>query len=231
MKPKGKIVILTGAGISAESGLGTFRDTNGLWTQVNIEDVATPEAFARNPLKVHDFYNMRRARAAAAAPNPAHHALTRLQQERDVVIITQNVDNLHEKAGSEALHMHGELSRALCHTCAHHWTAPAVMSPQDRCPNCGRTTTRPDIVWFGEMPYHMDIIAEHLQTCALFAAIGTSGAVYPAAGFGQEAALAGAETVEINLAASDVSDTFDHHLPGPASRTVPAWVARLLAAD
>ena len=231
MQTKGKIVVLTGAGMSAESGLGTFRDTNGLWTQVNIEEVATPDAFARNPRKVHDFYNMRRANAAAATPNPAHHALTRLQQARETVIITQNVDSLHEAAGSEVIHMHGELARALCHSCGHRWDALLVMSEQDRCPNCGKTATRPDIVWFGEMPYHMEIIAQHLQSCALFAAIGTSGAVYPAAGFGQEAAWAGAETLEINLAASDVSDSFDHHLTGPASEVVPTWVDGLLTKD
>ncbi|MFZ5962439.1 NAD-dependent deacylase [Thalassococcus sp. BH17M4-6] len=231
MHRKSKITILTGAGISAESGLGTFRDRNGLWTQVNIEDVATPEAFARDPAKVHAFYNMRRANAADASPNAAHHALTKLQNDwpGDVVLITQNVDGLHERAGSEVLHMHGQLDRALCAACGHRWDAPRVMDPQDPCPDCARPATRPDIVWFGEMPYHMEEIAEHLRDCDLFAAIGTSGAVYPAAGFCAEAAMAGAETVELNLAESDVSASFGQRIEGPASSAVPDWVAGLLA--
>ena len=226
-----KIVILTGAGISAESGLGTFRDEGGLWAQHRIEDVATPEAFARNPELVHRFYNLRRAQAAEAEPNAAHHALTRLQAvwPDDVVIVTQNVDGLHEKAGSAAIHMHGALTRALCAKCDARWDAPAQMCRHDRCPHCGTAATRPDIVWFGEMPYHMDEIAAHMQTCAMFVAIGTSGQVYPAAGFVQEAALCGAATVEINMRDSDMSHAFDTHLKGPASKVVPQWVDRLLA--
>ncbi|MGR3271443.1 NAD-dependent deacylase [Thalassococcus profundi] len=229
MTPKTGIVVLTGAGVSAESGLGTFRDTDGLWTQVNIEEVATPEAFARDPAKVHAFYNMRRGKARAADPNAAHHALARLQQARpDTVLITQNVDDLHERAGAAPIHMHGALAGALCQACGHRWAAPEVMSPDDACPGCAARATRPDIVWFGEMPYHMERIAEHLQECDLFVAIGTSGAVYPAAGFGAEAAMAGAETLEINLAASDVTDGFDRHIVGPATQTVPDWVDRVL---
>ena len=230
MTPKTGIVVLTGAGVSAESGLGTFRDTDGLWTQVNIDEVATPQAFARDPAKVHAFYNMRRAKARAALPNAAHHALARLQQARpNTVLVTQNVDDLHERAGASPIHMHGALSGALCHACGHRWDAPEVMSPDDTCPGCGARATRPDIVWFGEMPYHMERIAEHLQECDLFVAIGTSGAVYPAAGFGAEAAMYGAETLEINLAASDVTDGFDRHIVGPATQTVPAWVDSLLS--
>ncbi|MBN9888400.1 NAD-dependent deacylase [Salipiger abyssi] len=226
-----KIVILTGAGISAESGLGTFRDEGGLWAQHRIEDVATPEGFARDPGLVHRFYNTRRAQALEAAPNPAHEALARLQRDwpGEVVIVTQNVDALHEKAGAEAIHMHGELAGALCFACGHRWPAPLEMVPGTPCPSCNAPAGRPDIVWFGEMPYHMEIIAEHLQSCDLFAAIGTSGQVYPAAGFVEEAAMAGAETVELNLADSGISRAFDDHRVGPASKVVPDWVAELLA--
>ncbi|WP_226623039.1 NAD-dependent deacylase [Alloyangia pacifica] len=226
-----KIVILTGAGISAESGLGTFRDEGGLWAQHRIEDVATPEGFARNPQLVHDFYNARRAQAAKAAPNAAHAALARLQKEHpgEVILVTQNVDGLHEKAGAEAIHMHGVLDGALCAACGARWQAPLVMGPADGCPECARPATRPDIVWFGEMPYFMDEIAEHLESCDLFAAIGTSGQVYPAAGFVQEAAYAGAHTVELNLSDSDTSHSFAEHRVGPASRLVPLWVEELLA--
>lgn len=226
-----RIVILTGAGISAESGLGTFRDEGGLWAQHRIEDVATPEAFVRNPDLVHRFYNARRVQAAEAQPNPAHHALARLQADflGDVLLVTQNVDGLHDKAGARAIHMHGELSRALCAACEHRWDAPAEMSVGEPCPACDKPTARPDIVWFGEIPYHMEQIIDALQTCDLFAAIGTSGQVYPAAGFVEEARMAGAATVELNLRDSDMSYAFEEHIVGPASKTVPAWVDRLLA--
>ncbi len=226
-----RIVILTGAGISAESGLGTFRDEGGLWSQHRIEDVATPEAFARNPDLVHRFYNARRIQAASAKPNAAHDALAQLQSTfpGEVVLVTQNVDGLHEKAGARAIHMHGELSRALCTSCGHRWDAPPEMVVGETCTACRAPTARPDIVWFGEMPYHMDDIFDALQTCDLFAAIGTSGQVYPAAGFVQEARMAGAATVELNLRDSDMSRAFDDHITGLASKTVPAWVDRLLA--
>lgn len=226
-----RIVILTGAGISAESGLGTFRDEGGLWAQHRIEDVATPEAFARNPDLVHRFYNARRMQAADATPNAAHHALARLQARfsGDVMLVTQNVDGLHEKAGAQAVHMHGELARALCATCGHWWDAPIEMTVGEPCVACAAPTARPDIVWFGEIPYHMEQILDALQTCDLFAAIGTSGQVYPAAGFVEEARMAGAATVELNLRDSDMSHAFDDHITGPASKTVPAWVDRLLA--
>ncbi len=225
-----KIVILTGAGISAESGLGTFRDEGGLWAKHRIEDVATPEGFARDPALVHGFYNARRVQAAGAVPNPAHAALARLQRDwpGEVVIVTQNVDGLHEKAGATAIHMHGELSGALCFACGHRWIAPPEMSPGEPCPACAAPTGRPDIVWFGEMPYHMDEIEDHLLGCDLFAAIGTSGQVYPAAGFVQGAAYAGAQTIELNLAESEITDAFEDHRIGPASEVVPAWVAELL---
>ncbi|MGP6088260.1 NAD-dependent deacylase [Antarctobacter jejuensis] len=226
----GKIVILTGAGLSAESGLGTFRDEGGLWSQHRIEDVATPEGFARNPALVHAFYNARRQQAAKAVPNAAHEALARLQRDwpGEVVLVTQNVDGLHEKAGATALHMHGILAGALCAACDHRWTAPPEMAPEDACPSCNRPSTRPDVVWFGEMPYGMDDIADHLADCLIFAAIGTSGQVYPAAGFVVEAAMAGAETVELNLERTDVSRAFTQHHIGPATEIVPRWVDGLL---
>ena len=231
MARRDRIVILTGAGISAESGLGTFRDEGGLWAQHRIEDVATPQAFARNPALVHQFYNARRVQAAKSTPNAAHHALARLQSQwpGELLLVTQNVDGLHEKAGAEAIHMHGELSRALCAACGHRWDAPPEMAVAEPCPACEAPTARPDIVWFGEMPYHMERILDALQTCDLFAAIGTSGQVYPAAGFVEEARMAGAATVELNLRDSDMSYAFADHLTGAASKTVPVWVDSLLA--
>ncbi len=229
-----KIVILTGAGISAESGLGTFRDEGGLWSQHRIEDVATPQGFARDPELVQNFYNARRAQAAQAQPNAAHHALARLQQDwpGEVVIVTQNVDDLHEKGGATGvLHMHGILAGALCSACDHRWTAPATMQVGEPCPACGHATGRPDVVWFGEIPYHMEIIQQHLADCSLFAAIGTSGQVYPAAGFVQEAQMAGAHTIELNLDPSDTVSQFQDTRFGPATRIVPAWVDQVLTAQ
>ena len=225
-----QVFIITGAGVSAESGLGTFRDKDGLWTRFDLEEVATPEGFARDPAKVHDFYNARRRNAAEAAPNAAHTALARLQDALGdaLTLVTQNVDNLHERAGARAIHMHGALDRATCHACREVWEAPPVMSPDDPCPACGRTATRPAVVWFGEMPEHMDRIYEALSDADLFVAIGTSGQVYPAAGFVAAAREAGARTLEINLDRSDASDVFDDHIIGPASETVPRWVDDLL---
>lgn len=226
-----KIVILTGAGISAESGLGTFRDKDGLWTRYDLNEVATPEGFARNPALVHEFYNARRANAAEASPNAAHEALGRLEAEwaGEVLIVTQNVDDLHERAGSRnVIHMHGELAGALCAACDHRWPAPREMAPADPCPACGAPRTRPDIVWFGEMPYQMDRIFEALLEADLFVSIGTSGEVYPAAGFVDEARMAGIPTLEINLEPSRVPGLFDRVIAGPASRAVPSWVGELL---
>ncbi|HGG05571.1 MAG TPA: NAD-dependent deacylase [Aliiroseovarius sp.] len=231
MEPTDPIVILTGAGISAESGLGTFRDKGGLWSQYDLEEVATPEGFARNPALVHDFYNARRANCRTAGPNDAHHALARLEQNwpGPVCVVTQNVDDLHERAGSQnVVHMHGQLTRALCAACGQSWDAPLVMDPADPCPACAAKATRPDIVWFGEMPYHMDFIAQALADCALFVAIGTSGQVYPAAGFASEAAAAGAVTRELNLERSDTSHLFDRVTLGKASDIVPAFVSQML---
>lgn len=227
-----KIVILTGAGISAESGLGTFRDEGGLWAQHAIEDVATPEGFARDPALVHRFYNTRRAQAAEAVPNPAHAALARLEAQHpgEVWIVTQNVDGLHEKAGnSNVLHMHGALDGALCAACDHRWPAPLVMAPGDSCPSCAAPAARPDIVWFGEVPYHMEQIWQLLDEADLFVAIGTSGQVYPAAAFGQHAGRAGAHTVELNMEASVNARDFAEARHGPASVVVPEWVEGILS--
>ena len=228
-----KIVILTGAGISAESGLETFRASDGLWAQHRVEDVATPEGFASNPKLVVDFYNARRAQAAQVSPNPAHQALAKLEAELDgeVVVITQNVDDLHEQGGSQkVMHMHGALKGALCAACDHRWPAPMVMAPGDPCPACNAPAARPDIVWFGEMPHEMDALFDHLAEADIFAAIGTSGNVYPAAGFVAEARRAGAHTIEFNLERSAVGNQFTEHRIGAASQTVPEWVAEVLEA-
>ncbi|NNE50985.1 MAG: NAD-dependent deacylase [Sulfitobacter sp.] len=227
-----KIVILTGAGISAESGIETFRAEDGLWAKHRVEDVATPEGFQRDPKLVVDFYNARRAQAAEVEPNAAHIALGRLEQEHrgEVVVITQNVDDLHERGGTTRLHhMHGELKSALCAACDHRWAAPLVMAPHDRCPACAAAAARPDIVWFGEMPYEMDLLFQHLSEADLFASIGTSGNVYPAAGFVAEARRGGAHTVEFNLERSAIGNQFSEHRIGPASQTVSAWVEEILA--
>ncbi|MEM7318817.1 MAG: NAD-dependent deacylase [Pseudomonadota bacterium] len=227
-----KIVILTGAGLSAESGLGTFRDEGGLWAQHRIEDVATPEGFARDPELVHGFYNARRIQAAAARPNAAHKALARLQKDwpGEVVIVTQNVDGLHEAGGADpVIHMHGTLAGALCAACDHRWVSPPEMQVGQICPGCAAPAGRPDVVWFGEMPYFMEEIYDHLSDCALFAAIGTSGQVYPAAAFVHEAAQCGARTVELNLEPSAGASVFESCHLGPATQVVPAWVDAILS--
>jgi NAD-dependent deacetylase len=226
-----RIVVLTGAGISAESGLGTFRDKGGLWSQYDLEEVATPQGFRRNPALVHAFYNARRKNCAEARPNAAHEALARLEAALpgEVVIVTQNVDDLHHRAGSRnVIQMHGALMRARCAACAHVWPAPAEMAPADPCPACARPAIRPDVVWFGEFPYEMERIEAELSEARIFAAIGTSGQVWPAAGFVLQARAAGAECVEINMTQTDVSGDFDTHLLGPASAVVPGWVEALL---
>lgn len=225
------IVILTGAGVSAESGVPTFRGPDGLWEGHRVEDVATPEAFDRNPVLVQRFYDERRAALARVKPNPAHLALARLdaQWPGALLLVTQNVDDLHERGCStRLLHMHGELKRALCKGCS---AAPAwdgALSGDPPCPRCGAARLRPDIVWFGEMPYHMDIIEAAIDTCDLFVSIGTSGAVYPAAGFVSWARAAGAQTLEINLDPSAGTSLFDEVRHGPAGVLVPAWVDELL---
>lgn len=226
-----KIVILTGAGISAESGIETFRAEDGLWAQHRVEDVATPEGFQHNPKLVVDFYNARRAQAAEVEPNAAHRALATLEADHagEVVVITQNVDDLHERGGTKTLyHMHGALKSALCAACDHRWAAPMVMAPGDPCPKCAAPAARPDIVWFGEMPYDMEMLFAHLAEADLFAAIGTSGNVYPAAGFVAEARRNGAHTIEFNLEPSAVGNQFAEHRIGPASKTVTNWVNEIL---
>ncbi len=222
------IVILTGAGISQESGLSTFRDADGIWARVRLEDVATPEAFARDPARVHAFYNARRAQLAQVEPNAAHFALARLEREWPglVLLVTQNVDDLHDRAGSKPLHMHGELRRVRCLACAVTVPWTADLSTTTPCPSCAATALRPDIVWFGEMPMGMDRIADALDECGLFVSVGTSGMVYPAAGFVADAAHA--RTVELNLEPSAGSALFDETQHGPATQVVPAFVERLL---
>ncbi len=228
------IVILTGAGLSAESGLGTFRDAGGIWTKYDLNDVATPEGFSRNPVLVHEFYNARRETGLAAKPNAAHIALARLEAEHagQVMAVTQNIDTLHEDAGTTALiHMHGELAQALCNRCEtrHPWRK--TMDVTTACPSCSHVGgMRPDVVWFGEIPYRMDEITEHLSAADLFISIGTSGTVYPAAGFVAEARAAGARTVELNLEPSEGASLFHDSVQGPATEIVPAYVERLLTA-
>ena len=225
------IVILTGAGISAESGIDTFRGGGGLWEQHRVEDVATPEAFARDPDLVLRFYDMRRAAIQTKLPNAAHQALARLEREWPgrVTVVTQNVDDLHERGGSHGvIHMHGEHLSAWCTACdtRHRWTGPLLDRPP--CPTCGARALRPDIVWFGEIPYRMDDIQRALADADLFVSIGTSGAVYPAAGFVRLARELGARTLELNLERSQGSAWFDESRLGPASAVVTGWVEDLL---
>jgi len=232
MREARNIVILTGAGISAESGLATFRGPDGLWEGHRVEDVATPEAYARDPALVQAFYDARRARLATVAPNAAHEALARLDAEwpGELLIVTQNVDDLHERAGAKrVLHMHGELKSAWCRACDARaaWETPLGDHPP--CPVCGVAGhLRPDIVWFGEMPYEMDRIERALMNADRFVSIGTSGAVYPAAGFVQTARYRGARTLEINLEPSQSSYVFDESRTGRAGELVPAWVEEML---
>lgn len=231
MKPIRNIVILTGAGVSAESGIDTFRSAGGLWEQHRVEDVATPEAFARDPDLVLRFYDMRRAAVQEKVPNEAHFALARLDAawKGDLLIVTQNVDDLHERAGARRmLHMHGEHLKAWCTACDSrpHWRAPLIDRPA--CPACGSRALRPDVVWFGEVPYYMDRIHAALRECDLFVSIGTSGAVYPAAGFVRAARDMGAQTLELNLEESQGSRWFHESRLGPASEVVPTWVEEVL---
>ena len=240
MQHPGNIVILTGSGISAESGIPTFRTTASgmMWdtgqTLHPIEDVATPEAFERDPELVHSFYDGRRARLREVEPNAAHHALALLDREwpGELLIVTQNVDDLHERAGAQRLlHMHGELQSAWCTHCNARTRWTEDLSPGPPCPSCGTAgALRPDIVWFGEMPYGMDRIEAALMDADLFVSIGTSGAVYPAAGFVQTAHYRGARTLEINLEPSLGSTLFDESRLGRAGELVPAFVDEILAA-
>jgi len=227
------IVILTGAGLSAESGLHTFRDKDGTWAKYDYRDVATPEGYWRNPALVLNFYNERRRQNAHVKPNAAHIALARLEAgyPGNVLIVTQNIDPLHEMAGSKNLiHMHGEIAKALCTGCSgRHVIGHEDLTLGSVCPNClAAGTLRPDVVWFGEMPYGMDEISFFLSRCHLFLSIGTSGTVYPAAGFAAEARQSGAHTVELNLEPSEGIGGFHEAIHGRATEVVPAYVERLL---
>lgn len=235
------LVVLTGAGISAESGLATFRASDGLWCGHRVEDVATPEGFARDAALVHEFYNMRRAQLAEVQPNAAHSALAKLAAEwqGDFLLVTQNVDDLHERAlaeispgeGFQLIHMHGELLKARCAESGEVYDWHEAMDASTISPACGRAgTMRPHIVWFGEMPFDMEIIGEALENCDYFVSIGTSGNVYPAAGFVRMAWSNGkAKTLELNLEPSLGANMFEETRYGNASELVPVWVEEILA--
>jgi NAD-dependent deacetylase len=231
-----KIVVLTGAGLSAESGLSTFRDPNGIWAKYDYREVATPEGFMRNPAKVLEFYNMRRGQHRDVQPNAAHAALARLEAQYpgEVLVVTQNVDRLHEAAGTRNLiHMHGEVGQMLCNNCGQRAVWGEEVLTIDMC--CAHCSTsgglRPDVVWFGEMPYQMGRIYAELSRADLFISIGTSGTVYPAAGFVAEARRAGAYTIELNLEPSEGASYFQERIHGKATEIVPAYVERLLSQD
>ncbi len=230
------IVVLTGAGVSKESGLDTFRDTDGIWARVSVDDVATPEAFARDADRVHGFYNARRDRLANGGiePNAAHEALARLEADWPgrVLVVTQNIDDLHERAGTEYLiHMHGELLRARCGACCEVVVCTGDLSTGDACGRCrARGRMRPHVVWFGEMPFQMDEIYDALGQCALFVSIGTSGNVYPASGFVETVRLSGAaHTAELNLEPTQRASRFAEAHYGPATDVVPAYVDKILS--
>ncbi len=226
-----RVVVLTGAGISAESGLATFRDSGGLWEGHDPMTVATPEAYAADPDLVHRFYDERRAALAGAGPNAAHTALARLEQALgdDLFLVTQNVDDLHERGGSQRVqHMHGQLRSAWCTACdtRHPWEGTTGDRPP--CPTCGERALRPDVVWFGEVPLGMEEVEDRLLACDLFVAVGTSGTVYPAAGFVQVARGVGAATLLLDLDPPG-RGPFGRVVAGPATETVPSWVEELLA--
>jgi len=226
-----RIVVLTGAGISAESGLKTFRDSDGLWENHSVEDVATPEGFDRDPDLVQRFYNARRQQLNDVIPNPAHDALAQFENafNGDFLLVTQNVDDLHDRAGNRnLLHMHGELLKARCLNCGEVVQHTVDINEETLCPACHKPSLRPHIVWFGEMPLYMDEIYAALDQCDLFVSIGTSGHVYPAAGFVEVARQAGAHTVELNLEPSNVEDAFADHQYGPASLIVPDFFNQLI---
>lgn len=237
MLKRSRLFILTGAGISAESGLGTFRDPKGLWTIFNIEDVASIDGYRRDPKKVLDFYTLRRENHAGVQPNAAHQALARLEKSaiahgQDFMICTQNVDDLHEQAGANrVLHMHGEIKKTRCHDCKNVIEDSGPLSLDLGCEACGALgRLRPDVVWFGEQPMHLDEIYNALLSADLFVAIGTSGAVYPAAGFVQAAREEGIATMEINLEPSENACVFDSGRYGKATEIVPNWVDEMIAA-
>ncbi|CAK7193112.1 NAD-dependent protein deacylase [Commensalibacter sp. Nvir] len=230
-----KIVILTGAGVSKESGLDTFRDANGIWSKYSMDEVCSPLGFQKNPQKVHEFYNRLRTDLPSVKPNNAHIALAELEKaieckkiKAEFLLVTQNIDDLHEKAGSHnVIHMHGELNKVYCTACylKTEWHTPCFVDTV--CPQCGKTQLRPDIVWFGEMPYFMDEIQQALKSCTLFIAVGTSGVVYPAAGF-VNLVPKHARTVELNLEASLGTSRFNESYFGPATLLVPEFVNKIL---
>ncbi len=228
----GPLVVLTGAGISKESGLNTFRDTDGEWAKVRLEDVATPEGFRRDPDRVQAFYNARRRRLFEVQPNPAHHALALLEREwpADFLLVTQNIDDLHQRAGSRrVIPMHGELLKVRCEACSGVSVWHEDVSTGAICRCCGKAgRLRPHVVWFNEIPLQMDEIFDALSRCTLFVSIGTSGTVYPAAGFVDLANQSGAHTVEINLEPSHGQSLFAEKIYGPASVEVPKWATHLL---
>jgi NAD-dependent deacetylase len=235
-KERNAIVALTGAGISKESGLDTFRDADGVWAKVGVEEVATPEAFARDPVKVHDFYNSRRRTLmkGTIVPNAAHLALAHLEAEwpGEVLIVTQNIDDLHERAGSgNLIHMHGEHLKVRCRDCGavYAWTDDLIVD--SACLKCGETGgMRPHVVWFGEMPLEMERIYTALEACELFVSVGTSGNVYPAAGFVRHVRqFTEAHTVELNLEPSLGASLFAEARYGPATQVVPRFVDELLS--
>ena len=231
------ILVLTGAGISAESGIPVFRSEDGLWENHRVEDVATPEGFERNPQLVHDFYNQMRQSVKSKQPNAAHLALTKLQAQMEqrqsrVTIVTQNIDDLHEKAQShDIIHMHGELNSILCSHCGKSYEWHEDCDGTTACKFCGHKTMRPDIVWFGEIPYHMDAIERAIMQCDLFIAIGTSGVVYPAAGFVSYCSRQGKPCLEFNLTPSANSCVFTHSYLGKAGTTLPSFVDYFLEHD
>lgn len=232
MRKYQNIVILTGAGISAESGLVTFRASNGLWNNHRVEDVATVEAFERNPAYVHEFYNELKKELVKAQPNPAHFAITKLQREYDaeISIVTQNVDTLHEKAGSKNIcHIHGQINQALCLNCGHILETFGDVDTETVCPHCKIVgMMKPNIVFFGENLLCMDKVDRLLSGCDLFLSVGTSGVVFPAASFVQIAKYNGAQTYEFNLEPTSNNFYFDRHIFGPAGTTLPAFVDELL---
>jgi len=232
MKHYNNIVILSGAGISAESGLATFRSADGLWNNHRVEDVATVEAFARNPDYVHDFYNQMRPELLAAKPNAAHLAISELQKKynANISIVTQNIDTLHEKAGNKnVFHIHGQINQIVCLNCGHVFETWGDVSSEDTCPHCNiRAMLKPNIVFFGENLLYMDKVEQLLNSCDLFISVGTSGVVYPAAGFVQIAKYHGANTVELNLEDTSNNYLFDRHIFGKAGTTLPTFIDELI---
>jgi NAD-dependent deacetylase len=238
LTPPRNIVVLTGSGISAESGVATFRDKDGVWAKYDYREVATPEGFAANPVLVYEFYNQRRRALPAVQPNAAHFALAELETclaecGGRLTLITQNVDDLHERGGSRSvLHMHGELLKAECADCGLVCDCADDLSSQAICKSCARPgAMRPHVVWFGEMPRYMEEAADAIMGADLFVSIGTSGAVYPAAGFVMEAHTLGVSTMELNLEPSENARFFNDSRYGPATQVVPAWVRDILAAE